>query len=234
MTNNAWNTPTLEDAGDGYTMIGSGSGRPAAALITGDSNVTITPGANTLEISSAASGGDLVKIGTSSASTSASITFTGLSSTYHLYILRFSNLQPDTNSTTLIFRTSTNNGISYDSGASDYAWSLWQANESGNGSGDADQKDSSITLAGVAGGAAQLGTGSNELAAGYVYIFNPSATNYTHIFASVTYFNEATQLITNSASGHRASAADVDAIQILMDSGNLSTGDFTLYGVSNA
>lgn len=234
MTNNAWNTPTLQDAGDGYTMIGSGSGRPAAALITGDSDVTITPGANTLEISSAATGGDLVKIGTATASTSASITFTGLSSTYHLYILRFSNLQPDTDSTTLIFRTSTNNGISYDSGASDYAWSLWQANESGDGSGDADQADSSITIAGVAASSDELGTGSNELADGWIYIFNPSATNYTHVFSSTTYFNEATQLILNQSSGHRASAADVDAIQVLMDSGNLSTGDFVLYGVSNA
>lgn len=233
MTNNAWNTPTMESVGDGYTLIGSAVGRPAAALITGDSDVTITAGANTLEISSAASGGALTKISTATASTSASIDFTGLTSSYFLYILRYSNLQPATDATTLILRTSTDGGSTYDSGASDYSWSLFQADESGTESGAADTADSSITVLGEAGSSDEMGSASNELGAGTIYLFNPSATKYTFVFCQGTYFNEATQLITNYTGGYRISAADVDAFQLLMDSGNISIGDFVLYGVSN-
>lgn len=224
----------MDSVGDGYTLIGSGSGRPAAGLITGDSNVTITPGTNTLSVSSSATGGNLIKISTASASASASISFTGLSSTYHMYIVRFNNLQPATDATTLLMRTSTDNGSTYDSGASDYKWALYQVNESGDPTGDADQTDSSITICGVAASSDEMGTGANEKGSGWVYIFNPSATTYTQIFSSTTYINEAGQLILNQATGFRASGADVDAIQFLMDSGNISTGDFVLYGVTNA
>ena len=233
MTNNAWNTPTMDSVGDGYTLIGSGAGRPAAGLITGDSNVTITPGANTLEVSSSVTAGAMTKIGTATASASASISFTGLSSTYFLYILRFSDLQPATDATTLLFRTSTDNGSTYDSGASDYAWNLFQANESGSESGAADQSDSSITIMGEAGSSDEMGTGTNEKGSGCIYIYNPSAAKYTFINWEGVFFNEAAQWIMNNGGGFRQSAADVDAIQLLMDSGNIASGTFVLYGVSN-
>jgi len=148
----------MESVGDGKVLIGSGAGRPAAANITGDSNVTITNGTNSIEVSSAATGGALTKISTATASTSASIDFTGLTSSYFLYIIRYSNLQPATDATTLILRTSTDGGSSYDSGASDYSWSLFQANESGSESGSADTADSSITVLGVAGGSDEMGS----------------------------------------------------------------------------
>jgi len=223
----------MESVGDGKVLIGSGAGRPAAANITGDSNVTITNGTNSIEVSSAATGGALTKISTATASTSASIDFTGLTSSYFLYIIRYSNLQPATDATTLILRTSTDGGSSYDSGASDYSWSLFQANESGSESGSADTADSSITVLGVAGGSDEMGSGANEMGCGNIYIFNPSAAKYSFVFCQGTYFNEATQLITNYSGGYRISAADVDAVQLLMDAGNISIGDFVLYGVSN-
>lgn len=231
MTNNAWNTPTMESVGDGYTLIGSGAGRPAAALPTGDSNVTVTPGANSLTLSSSASGGDFVKISSQSASTSASINFTGLSSTYFMYMITFANLQPDTDATTLLFRTSSNGGSSYDAGASDYAWNIYQIDESGGESGPVDNADASITIMGEAGSSDEMGTASNEKGSGNIYIFNPSDTKYTFIEWEGTYFNESTDLITVFGGGYRLDTTAVNAVQLLMDSGNIASGDFVLYGV---
>ena len=234
MTQNATNTSDMESAGDGYILVGSGSGRPTPALITGDSNVTITPGTNSLTVASSVSGGALVKIGTATASTSASISFTGLSSTYFLYILRYNDLSPDTDATTLLFRTSTNNGVSYDSGVSDYAWSMNDLTETGFAGGTRDQSDSSITILGVSGSSDEMGSGANETGSGTIYIYNPSAAKYTFINGEGFFFNEASENICAYVGGYRLSAADVDAIQLLMDVGNIASGTFVLYGVKNA
>lgn len=234
MTNNAWNTPTMDSVGDGYLLIGSGSGRPAAALPTGDSNVTVTPGTNSLTLSSSATGGALTKISTATASASASITFTGLSSTYFLYMIRYSNLAPATDATTLLLRTSTNNGSSWDTGASDYAWNLFQADQVGAESGAADTADSSITILGIAGGTDEMGSGTNEAGSGVIYIYNPSAAKYTFVNSEGIYFNEATELILNTVGGYRLTTTAVNGVQLLMDSGNIASGTFTLYGVKNA
>ncbi len=233
MTNNAWNTPTMDSVGDGKTLIGSGSGRPASALITGDSDVTITPGAKTLSISSAASGGDLIKISTATASASASIDFTGLSSTYHLYIIRFSNLAPASDQTLIYLRTSTDNGVSFDTGVSDYAWVLIRFKDLGEDLGNAASAADKIEIAGR-GMSQNLGNASNETGSGHVYIFNPSATEFTHIFSQTTYISEAAELIFNSSAGHRAEAAAVDAVRLIMNTGNITSGEFVLYGVNNA
>jgi len=230
MTNNAWNTPTMDSVGDGYTLIGSGAGRPAAGLITGDSNVTITPGANTLEVSSSVTAGAMTKIGTATASASASISFTGLSSTYFLYILRFSDLQPATDATTLLFRTSTDNGSTYDSGASDYAWNSIGTNDGGTFDPEGSAGDTKISLIGDQS-SEEMGSGTNETASGYIWIFNPSGTDYTKVFYAFSYTDLVDDQCSVTGGGSRLSAADVDAIRLFMDSGNISTGNFRLYGM---
>lgn len=235
MTQNSWNSPTLESVGDGKILIGSGSGRPAAALITGDSSVDITPGANSLQVDNNAIVGDFIKISTATASSSATISFTDLSSTYFLYILRYNDLAPATDQVNLIMRTSTDNGATYDSGASDYAWSIMYLDNSGNENGVEDQSDSAMNIIGGAyGGTVKLGNATNENGSGTIYIYNPSAVKYTFINSESFYLSESGSIKTMWSSAVRKSAADVDAFQFSMTTGNIASGSFTLYGVKNA
>jgi len=232
MTQNCWNSPELESAGDGKVLIGSGSGRPAAANITGDSDVSISNGANSITVNMSESAGALVKISTATASSSASISFTDLSSTYFMYIIRFSDVQPATDSTFLAMRTSTNNGSSYDSGASDYVWAMNYINQAGSENGENDTADSWIRIIGD-NGINDMGTGTNEKGSGVIYLYNPSAAKYTFINSEAFFFNEDLENTNVYVGGFRASAADVDAVQLLMSSGNIASGSFVLYGVKN-
>jgi len=232
MTQNCWNTPELESAGDGKILIGSGSGRPAAANITGDSNVSISNGTNSITVNMSESAGSLVKISTATASASASVSFTGLSSTYFMYMIRYSDVQPATDSTYFAMRTSTDNGSSYDSGASDYVWAMNYINQAGSENGENDTADSWIRIIGD-NATNDMGTGTNEKGSGVIYLYNPSASKYTFINSEAFFLNQDTENTNVYVAGFRASAADVDAIQLLMSSGNIASGEFVLYGVKN-
>lgn len=233
MTNNAWNTPTLQSAGDGKILIGSGSGRPLAANITGDSVVSITNGTNSISVASSVTANNWKKLATATASSSASIDFTGLSSTYFLYILEINDLQPATDATTLLLRTSTNNGSSYDSGASDYQWIMFEGDDVGGATAYKSTGDTSITVCGKAGGTLEMGNATNEKGSGTIYIFNPSASKWTFIISKINYLCETGKMAFGYISGIRMTTTAVDAFQVLMDSGNIASGDFVLYGATN-
>lgn len=231
MTQNAWNTP-YPDA-NGEILIGSTGARPVAATLTEGSNISITNGAGSITIASTAVSGDIVKISTSTASNSATISFTDLSSTYHAYIIEITGIQPATDSVTLYMRTSTNNGSSYDSAASDYAWNVYDlTGAAGTEQSDADTADSELVIAGDVTNSTEFGTASNELGDITVYLYDPSATSYTFFSATSSFVNQSTANSLQVSTGYRISAADVDAIQFLFDTGNISIGTFTLYGVT--
>lgn len=147
-------------------------------------------------------------------------------------MIRYSDLQPATDSTMLTMRTSTDNGSTYDSGASDYAWNMMYLNQVGSENSEFDQADSFIQLVGD-GGTNDMGTGTNEKGSGTIWIYNPSATKYTFINSETFFFNQDLENTATYVAGVRLSAADVDAVQLLMNTGNIASGEFTLYGVSN-
>ncbi len=167
-------------------------------------------------------------ISSSDADNVASVAFTGLSSTYFAYILVMSRVRALSGHPHLCMRTSSNNGSSYDSGASDYAWTGYGRNDGGNAFAGL-LADSYLRITGD-GASRDLGTDAAEEVYGHLVIFNPSASEYTKVVGQISYQDNDLDPVAFSAGGVRLSAADVDAIQILMDSGNLS-GTFKLYGL---
>lgn len=231
-TNNSWNTPDITT--NGQILIGSTGSRPSAAVITGDSNIAITNGSGSITVDNNASGGALDKIATATASSSASIDFTDLSSTYFLYMIRFNDVSPATDATTLLLRTSTDNGSTFDSGASDYAWTNLVIYETGGQNTSADTADTKVEIVGPSGTGDEMGSGTNETASGLIYLYNPSASKYTFMNYRSMYFNETNDNCEGLGGSYRLSTTAVDAVQLLMDSGNISSGTFVLYGVKNA
>lgn len=228
MTQNSWETDLLN--ADGELLIGSGSGRPVGATITaGSANITITNGAGSITISTNDSATQWVQISSSTASSSSSIDFTSLSSTYISYWVFIQDLVPASDGTTLYLRTSTDNGTSFDSGASDYDWE-WISSDTSANTPTVDTADSEITLTDT-----DIGTGTNEKLSGHVTIFNPSASNYTKAVWDVAYMNSSSAALkTVSGGGYRVSTTAVDAIRFIMSSGNIASGTFVLYGLKAA
>jgi hypothetical protein len=165
-------------------------------------------------------------ISTATANSSSSISFTGLSSSYSVYILEIISLVAATNNVGLYLTISTDNGSTYVS---------------------ANYSDVGMTCQGSAVGAAghssaaqfdlleesTASNGTGEGVAGRLALYNIGvAERFKYIFNGGWYRN-ATGQKTVASSGVN-NATSVNAIKIAMSSGNISTGTFKLYGLRAA
>jgi hypothetical protein len=168
---------------------------------------------------------DWIKITSTTASSSSSVVFTGLSSTYNLYIIEITDLVPSTDNTALWLRTSSNNGSSYDASASDYNYQDWTiaTTTAATGGTDGDSKISAID---------QAGTGSNETISGLIHLHKPSTSTFTRFSYTFSQSSQASAAgRARFGVGARRAASATNAIQFIMSSGNIASGVFTLYGV---
>jgi hypothetical protein len=210
-------------------VLNDETGSGAAVFATSPTLVTPalgTPASGTL---TGCDGFDMELVGTATASSSATIEFTGLSSTYRAYKLIFESVVPATDAAVLKLRTSTDGGSTFESGASDYGWvyNAVTSNAAGHAPSDNDA-DSSITVVNT------TGNDTGEQANGTITFYGLSEAKYPHIIIEASYENQNGFLLIQNGMGVRHSAADVDAIQILMSTGNIASGEFRLYGMRNA
>ena len=152
-------------------------------------------------------------------STSPNLNFTsGIDSTYTGYAFVFENIRPQINGDSFNLRTSTNAGVSYDAGASDYAW---------NSNAFFDDNDDRIKIS------SSSGTVSSTLGrsiSGMLILYNPSGA-YSTISSSVGYIGTTGIYQRSSLTGRRKSSSDVDAIRFFMTSSNITSGTIYMYGM---
>lgn len=170
--------------------------------------------------------GGLTLISTASASASATIDITGINSTYAHYIIIVTNLVPATDGQALYVRTSTDGGSTFAAGVSDYAWSMTGNSTGGLTSSDEDDADSEITLP-------SCGNSAGESSCYIINIFNPAGTAANKIIGALAFQYDAVAYV-SITTGVRLATADVDAIRFIMASGNITSGEFRLYGVKTS
>lgn len=227
-TNNAWNTPDLTE--DGQLLIGNGTNRPTATTLTQGANATITNNPGSIEIAAAAGGSSgWVLISSATANSSANIDFKDLSSTYFTYIVIIDNYQPVTDTARLRMRTSTDNGISFDSSSGDYSFNGWIVTNTGLASEADGANASELTILGSS--SAPPGNATNETCSAFVNIYNPSAADYTRIVSFTEIIDSSGDPNIACFSAPRREAVAVDAIRFIASTGNISTGEFRLYGI---
>ena len=222
-----------EDTDNGTNTIGF----KAPALLTatttfelpnGDgtaNQVMQTNGSGVLSWASAGSG-NWVKISSSSASDSASITFTSLSTTYRDFVIILSNILPATDAVNLLLRFSTDNGVGYDAGATDYEYAGVGLNDAASTVNFNSTGATAIIVSSNLENAANGGT------SGHVTIHNPQSTSFTRSTSYVSRVGGGSETAIQVGAGERSAAQDTDAIQFLMSSGNITSGTFTLYGIT--
>ena len=179
---------------------------------------TVNTGWECLAATGGVAGSGITFLASATASASATVEFTSLiDSTYNMYLIVWEDVKPATDNVDFHFRTSSDGGVSFDSGASDYSYYLETSGTLG------------ATFIKLSSGS-RLGNDTNEKADGFMFLMNPSAASYTTLHSQCMYLGVTTNFIKAQVSGIRNSAADVDAIQFLMSSGNIASGTFKLYG----
>ena len=172
------------------------------------------------------------KIASGTVSSAASLDITDLSTEYLMYEIVFSDLLPATDTVDLLFRTSTNNGSSFNSGASDYAYTSVRNTTTAALDGSYSGGSTAIAFNDNGGTPVRFGnTAGTEEAAGWIRITNPTNANEpTQVTAMLGSVNSGSIITYYSCFGQRLNAEDNDAVQILFSSGNIATMEYTVYG----
>ena len=187
--------------------------------------------ANGLETASA--GGALVKISSSTASSSATVSFTsGIDSTYKEYIFLFNNIHPATDGANIQFQGSTDGGSNYNTTiTSSYFQAQANASETAleyDGGQDLAQSTNFQTIL-----AKEPGNGNDESVSGILYLFDPSNTTFVKHFLSVGNCEDAEAMSRQGfTGGYFNTTSAINAVQFKMSSGNMDSGTIDLYGVN--
>ena len=187
--------------------------------------------ANGLETASA--GGALVKISSSTASSSATVSFTsGIDSTYKEYIFLFNNIHPATDGANIQFQGSTDGGSNYNTTiTSSYFQAQANASETAleyDGGQDLAQSTNFQTIL-----AKEPGNGNDESVSGILYLFDPSNTTFVKHFLSVGNCQDTEAMSRQGfTGGYFNTTSAINAVQFKMSSGNMDAGTITLYGVT--
>lgn len=157
------------------------------------------------------------------ANAQATVDFTDdIDSTYSRYEVEFENVIPATNAVDLYYRTG--NDSVFDSGASDYDFTSFRhysAGATNNGASTAIESVGSSLIANTRGGVS-----------GTVIVHDPSnASSFTHFRHEGTHGHSTSGSAGFNGSGFRAEAAAHDRLQFLFSSGNITSGQFKLYGI---
>lgn len=176
--------------------------------------------------------GALVLLGTGTASDSASLDFISLITlTYSTIIFELDDIRPATDGAHLYFRTSTDNGVIFDSGASDYSTSAYYQLIGSSAAATHSANDAQIVFTQISG----IGNGAAEGLSGRVTLRSPLGTaRNKSVEGVVTYTSLVPAIYSNTFGGVRLSTADIDAVQFLMSAGNITSGKIRMYGMKAA
>lgn len=157
---------------------------------------------------------------------------TGISSTYRTYLLK-GWLQPATDDVELWLRVSDDGGSTFEADAGDYSYS--SLGNDGGGVNRTKSSTSDVAYKTTTGDASiAVGNASGEKIEFEFLINAPSAAAPTMIKHHIVWLNAGGNHVFNIGGGCSKAAAAVNGFRLLFESGNIATGDVTLYALANS
>ena len=188
--------------------------------------------ANGLETASA--GGSLVKIASTTASSSSSISFTsGLTSTHKEYLFLFNNIHPASDGQQFFFNMSADSGSNYNVTKTTTYVNVFHY-ESGSSTEfaykTARDLAQSTADAKIMWGVANDNDGSSS---GTLYLFNPSSTTFVkHFISRIQGMVNEPVSQDSYVAGYGNTTSAINAVRFNMSSGNIDSGVIKMYGLT--
>lgn len=219
----------------GSIVVGNGTTTPSALAVGTNNYVLTADSAETAGVKWAASGGggSLQFIATAAASNSASIEFTStyITSTYNNYVIILRSIVAGTNLAVPWLRISTDGGSTWKSGAGNYLWAVTGLSSSAGSLNGASAGDTEYQIIGTQ----QLGTDAGEMLNAWIVMYDPLNTSSKTCFqTSTSYINVSSALMQQESCGTYNTVGATNGVQFLMSSGNIASGQVTLYGVKES
>ena len=153
----------------------------------------------------------------------ASVTLTGIDSTYDVYMVKVNNWKTDTDNVQCRLRV-TKSGTADVTGNYDLAAKLLEASVVFY-----NYAVTNSTFLGMD----NIGTGTSESQNGIFYLFNfNSSSEYSFVTYETVYINPAPKTAGFAGGMVHTVASASDGIQLLQSAGNINNGKFSLYGLA--
>ena len=172
----------------------------------------------------------LITTNTSSGASASSFT-SSIDSTYKLYIFKFIDINPATDSQAFLFQANATDSTSYDETMTTTYFNAYHQEDDGATSlsytTGSDQAQGTAYQSIVSG----VGNGSDESCSGVMHLFNPASTTYVKHFYSRASIVEASPSANDIyVAGYINTTTAIDDIQFKMSSGNFD-GTIKMWGV---
>ena len=185
--------------------------------------------------------GSMTLIKEQTASSSASISFVNgssdvvLDSTYPIYVFKFINMHPASNSVIFQFNLSADSGSNYNVTKTSTYFRAFH-NEGGSSTNLVYQTSHDLAQGtGVQDLAQGIGNDNDQCTVGTLHLFNPSSTTFVKHFISRFNTYEASDFsIDQYCAGYANTTSAIDAVQFNMSSGNIDAGTIKLYGIKDS
>ena len=194
-------------------------------------------GADDLEASF--SGGAMTFIKKLTASSSGTLSFVDgassvvLDNTYKEYLFTFNNIHPATDSVNFYVNFSIDGGSNYNV-TKTTTWFYTYHNESGNTSSL--EYNAGLDLAQGTGNQPimeNIGNDNDQSGSGFLTLYNPSSTTFVKHFTATTQDIIHANYAENAfIAGYCNTTSAINAVQFVMESGNIDAGTITLYGIN--
>jgi hypothetical protein len=202
----------------------------------GGNSIFVSNGSGTLTSKNSALSGALNLISTQTASSSSSLSFTSnFDSTYDVYIFKFVDIHPATDSVAFTFQVSTDGGSSYGVTTTSSYFRAYHTTDGGTSAlgyltgRDLAQSTDYITIG------FDLGNDNDQSACGELYFFAPSSTTYVkHYYARTSLQQDSDAAFDGYVAGYINSTSATNAIDFKMSSGNIDAGLIKMYGLSKS
>lgn len=220
----------LQTGTDGELITWDASGNPATVATGTAAQVLTSNGAGAAPTFQTLSTGSLVLLADTDVSAVSTIDFTAFNNTlYENYLFIFENVKPATDSVRFQMRTSTDGGSTFDSGASDYNYSILVSTSTSTATDN--QAGGSSSAIGLTVG--NSGNAVNEQLSGHLYLYGPHLSLLTKCTFHTTGADTATNVKNHVGSGYRFANLDVDGIRFFWSSGNFTAqGAIKMYGIA--
>ena len=190
-------------------------------------------------VTSAASApaGAITLISTTTASSSSTISITsGIDSTYPVYLFKFINIHPgtDTGNNRLTFQGDTGTNTNYNQSITSTHFRAYH-NEGGSGQGigyrTATDQANGTSFQPLGEG---IGAGvADESSSGELHVFEPSSSVFVkHFIARTSIYSDNDEAIDSFVAGYFNTTTALTRFQFKMSSGNIDSGIIKLYGVT--
>jgi hypothetical protein len=160
-----------------------------------------------------------------------------LDNTYPIYLFKFINIHPSSDSNRFLFQGSTNTGSGYGVNITSTFFKAFHAEaDNSNGVSYDTQNDlAQSTSFQQLNLDADLGADNDQGLSGELYLFSPSSTTFVKHFMGTSNFNHAGDYTVECFyAGYFNTTSAIDAIQFKMNDNEIDSGSIKLYGIKDS